>query len=203
MGARCRWVRTDWRRRPPLNYDESRGMLIDDMECGDVNRDGVDDCVLCGNSTTSHVLTYRTGTYSIDYSGPRTRTSQGADISFTQTCSIGDIDNDGHSDWFDSSAGGGLRVFSYINGSYRMIWDYPRHGCNPPIGASAVGDADNDGWNEFLIVRWDPNPDPTQRATIEIWESDVPEATSFTRTFTWPGLFGTNMMVGNFNPYND
>jgi hypothetical protein len=192
---------------PPQNFDSSKGMLIDDMECnGDVNRDGVNDCVFCGNSSTSHVLTFR-DTYLIDYSGPRTFDPNDfpsmENSSFTQTCSIGDIDNDGYADWFDSSQKGGLRVFSYRDGSYGKIWDFPDHGFNPPIGSSFVGDPDNDGLNEFLVTRFGPNVDPTLRATIELWEGDGVGTTNFRKAFTWPGFSATNMIVGNLNPYND
>lgn len=167
-------------------------MLIDDMECnGDVNMDGVIDCVFCGNSGTSHVLTYMNGSYFIDYSAPAT-----GDSSFTQTCSIGDIDNDGYADWFDSSQGGGLRVFSYKNG-YQQVWNYPDHGENPPIGGSFVGDSDNDGRGEFLVTY-------TSDYRVELWESDEVGATSFTNTFTWsPSSYFSSIIIGNLNPYND
>lgn len=178
---------------PPSSRGSNPVMLIDDMECsGDVNRDGINDCVFCGNSGTSHVLTYRNGSYLIDYSAPTTP----GDSSFTQTCSIGDIDNDGYADWFDSS-GGGLRVFSYKNGYYQQIWNFPNHGNNPPIGASFVGDSDNDGKGEFLVVY-------TSDYRVELWESDEVGATSFTNTFTWsPSVYSANLIIGNLNPYND
>ena len=179
---------------PPPSGGSNPIMLIDDMECnGDVNRDGVNDCVLCGNSGSSHVLTYRNNTYFIEYNAPATS----GDNSFTQTCSIGDIDNDGFADWFDSSEGGGLRVFSYKNGYYQKIWDYLPHGDNPPIGGSYVGDSDNDGKGEFLMVY-------TNDYQVELWESDVLGATSFDNTFTWsPSVYNANIIIGNFNPYND
>jgi len=169
-------------------------MLIDDMECnGDVNRDGLNDCVFSGNSGTSHVLTFKNGGYEIEYSAPGTT----GDSSYTQTCSIGDINNDGYDDWFDSSSGGGLRVFSYLNESYQMIWNYTDHGNNPPIGSSFVGDADNDGRGEFLVTY-------TTDYRVELWESDETGASSFTNTFTWsPSGYSNNIMVGNLNPYND
>jgi hypothetical protein len=167
--------------------------VIDDMECNaDVNRDGINDCVFCGNSGTSHVLTHMNGTYFIDYTAPGT-----GDSSLTQTCSVGDIDNDGYADWFDSSQGGGLRVFSYKNGYYQQVWNYPDHGGNPPVGSSFVGDSDNDGRGEFLVTY-------TFDYRVELWESDEVGATSFANTFTWgPSVFSANLMVGNLNPYND
>jgi len=182
----------------PLTIMDSP-MLIDDMECnGDVNRDGLNDCVFSGNSKTSHVLTFKNGFYEIEYSAPVTQDTKDG-TSFTQTCSIGDINNDGVDDWFDSSSGGGLRVFSYLNDSYQMIWDYPDHGKNPPIGGSFVGDADNDGRGEFLVTN-----DPRDGIRIELWESDEHAATSFTNTFTWsPSVYSANIMIGNLNPYND
>lgn len=179
----------------------SPSSLIDDMECnGDVNRDGFNDCVFSGNSGTSHVLTFKDGSYEIEYSAPVTT----GNYSYPQTCSIGDINNDGYDDWFDSSSGGGLRVFSYLNESYQMIWHYPDHGSNPPPGGSFVGDADNDGRGEFLVT-YSPvtnTPEPDYR--VELWESDEDGALSFTNTFTWsPAPYYANIMVGNLNPYND
>ncbi len=181
---------------PPLSYNGETGMLKDDMECnGDVNRDGVNDCIFCGNSGTSHVLTYRNGSYFIAYNAPGTQQPSG--YSFTQTCSIGDINNDGYDDWFDSSEGGGLRVFSYKNGYYQMIWDYPDHGKNPPLGVSFLGDSDNDVKGEFLVGY-------TPDYRVELWESDFVGATSFSNTFTWsPSIYSANIIIGNLNPYND
>ncbi|MBD3415205.1 MAG: hypothetical protein GF421_12355 [Candidatus Aminicenantes bacterium] len=181
---------------PPPSGGAAQYMLIDDMECnGDVNRDGLNDCVFSGNSGASHVLTFKNGIYEIEYSSPQST----GDYSYTQTCSIGDINNDGYDDWFDSSSGGGLRVFSYLNNEYQMIWDYPDHGSNPPIGGSFVGDADNDGRGEFLVTN-----DPGDGDRVELWESDENAATSFSNTFTWsPSVSSANIMIGNLNPYND
>ncbi|MBW2991532.1 putative metal-binding motif-containing protein [Candidatus Woesearchaeota archaeon] len=179
---------------PPLSRGGGGNMFIDDMECnGDVNKNGVADCVVCGNSGSSHVLTYMNGTYFIEYNASTTS----GDTSFTQTCSIGDIDNDGFADWFDSSSGGGLRVFSYQDGYYQQIWDYSDHGDNPPIGGSFVGDADNDGKGEFVVGY-------ANAYKVELWESDEVEATNFSNTFTWdPAVYAANMIIGNLNPYND
>jgi hypothetical protein len=175
---------------PPPSGGAAQYMLIDDMECnGDVNRDGLNDCVFSGNSEASHVLTFKNSIYEIEYSSQST-----GEYSYTQTCSIGDINNDGFDDWFDSSSGGGLRVFSYLDGTYQMIWDYPDHGENPPIGGSFVGDADNDGRGEFLVSL---DPGDTPNHTIELWESDENNATSFTNTFTWsPPVYSANIMIG-------
>jgi len=178
---------------PPPSGGTNPIMLIDDMECnGDLNRDDLVDCVICGNSGTSHVLTYKNSSYAIEYSAPAT-----GSISYTQTCSIGDINNDGYADWFDSSDLGNLRVFSYQGSHYEQIWASDDHGATPQIGGSFAGDADNDGKGEFLITY-------TPDYKVELWESDEIGATSFSNTFTWdPASHSSNMIVGNLNPYND
>jgi hypothetical protein len=182
----------------PAPYTGTGTMLVDDIECnGDLNRDGINDCVLCGNSGTSHVLSYQGGAYSIAYSAPGTNPF--SPISFAQTCSIGDLDNDGYADWLDSSAGGGLRVFSFKNGAYGQVWNYANHGVNPPIGGSFAGDSDNDNKGEFLVVRAD-----TGEYQVELWESDSVGATSLANTFNFgSSTYSANVMIGNLNPNND
>jgi hypothetical protein len=182
----------------PAPYTGTGTMLVDDMECnGDLNRDGKNDCVLCGNSGSSHVLTYQGGAYSIAYSAPGTNPF--SPTSFTQTCSIADLDNDGYADWFDSSGGGGLRVFSFRDGAYGQLWSYAGHGLNPPIGASFAGDADNDNEGEFLIVKVE-----TSSYRVELWENNSIGAEGFANSFNMgSSAYGSNMMIGDVNPYND
>lgn len=166
-------------------------MTIDDMECnGDLNRDGVADCVFCGNSNAAHVLTYSGGTYTIEFSSP-----PGSD--FSQSCGIFDVTNDGYVDFFDINTDG-ARVWSYQGGSYVNIWTSTPLGGFCEIGASFAGDSDNDGKGEFLYG--------TASSTDEVllWESDEVGATSFSNTFSWsPTEFGVNIMIGNLNPFND
>ncbi|MBU1198325.1 MAG: putative metal-binding motif-containing protein [Nanoarchaeota archaeon] len=168
--------------------------LVDDIECsGDVNRDGVVDCVIGGNSEQSHILTY-SGFYFIDYNTPETPSV----FSFTQSVSIGDITNDGYDDWVDGSKDG-PRVFSYNGVSYANVWNSPvTFSSVPGIGSSFVGDCDNDGKSEFIFGY--PNEDKYM-----LWESDAIGATSFDNTFTWSNHAAGSMhvMIGNLNPFND
>jgi hypothetical protein len=167
-----------------------QSMFIDDAESGDVNQDGIDDVVFCGNDMRSHVLTYSDGNYVVGYATPKSS-------SFIQSCSVGDVTNDGHSDWFDVSQDG-ARVFSFNGNNYINTWSSSPETYIGAIGASFVGDCDNDGFTEFLHG---PLSSPYN---IKLWENDVVGATSFSNTFTFDNtdLFPT-IVIGNLNPYND
>ena len=169
----------------------SASMTVDDMECnGDVNHNGVVDCVFCGNSNAVHVLTYTRGAYTIEFnSTPGGR--------YSQSCSAADITNDGYADFFDVNTDG-TRVWSYQNGSYVNIWTSPSLRGFCEIAASFAGDSDNDGKGECLYGTASGTDD------ILLWESDDVEATSFANTFTWsPSVYSVNIMIGNLNPFND
>ncbi|MCK4335455.1 MAG: putative metal-binding motif-containing protein, partial [Candidatus Aenigmarchaeota archaeon] len=175
----------------PLNKAGDNPMVWDDAECGDVNRDSVDDCVFCGNSGRSHVLTYSGGSYSIAFNSSVT---PGA-VNMTQTCSVGDITNDGWPDWFDVSESG-IRVFSHNGTDYVNIWNSSYLGAPDPI-TSFVGDSDNDGKGEFLINNYNTDK-------IMFYENDSVNATSFNNTFNWSDSeISSNLIIGNLNPYND
>lgn len=126
--------------------------IIDASDTGDLDGDGRPEVVLCGNSSTSHVLTFRDGAYRVDYTAPRI-VIEGNPVTFTQACSIGDLTNDGKADWAD--VGGGLvRIFSHQANGYAQLlkgtwWSNP-YGGLAPLGASAIGDVDNDGQMELL-----------------------------------------------------
>jgi hypothetical protein len=167
--------------------------LLDDIECGDVDRDGVDECVFCGNSGKSHVLDYSGGTYSVVYNTTQTPGSG----NYTQTCSVGDVTNDGWPDWFDVS-GAGLRVFSYNGNEYVNIWNSSYSpGAAPPIGASYAGDSDNDGKTEFISGENTGIASPA----IRMYESDSINATSFENTFSWSSITKSqHIMIGDLKP---
>jgi hypothetical protein len=161
-------------------------MIIDDMEHGDVNGDGRDDIVFCGNSGQGHVLTYTDGTYDIKYlAGASERFSN------SQTCSAGDITGDGTDDMLVVNQEG-AKVYSYDNGAYQEVWVGPYPTTTPGIGASFIGDADNDGEEEFLFL------DGTAKLA-RLYESDYVNSVNFGPTIS---SYGT-IIVSNLNPNND
>ena len=175
-------------------------MTVDDMETGDVNGDGLVDAVFCGNSGSAHVLTYTmAGYYEIEFNSPPPIGT----VVFSQTCSVGDVTNDGHSDILvvnDET----VKVFSYLGAGYQEVWQvaYPPD-FNPPIAGSFVGDADNDGFTEFVIVE-NGYPDPWNHK-YQLFEDDVVGANAFVNTLTFAGAenyLGT-IIIGNLNPTND
>jgi len=181
----------------PPAYTGTDPMIVDDGETGDVNRDGRDDYVFCGNSERVHVLTYdlEYGVYLVEYTS---EVIGDGDHSFTQTCSIGDVTNDGFNDIVVGSKNE-VAVFSYGNTdeSYFRVWsgdpgtdDFP-----PGIGASFIGDADNDGRAEFFMGGDAADP-------LWLFESDLENANSFELTYSWVYSRGT-VAVGNLNPFND
>jgi hypothetical protein len=174
-------------------------MVVDDMETGDVNGDGVTDAVFCGNSGQGHVLTYRNGAYLVEYSSP----APVEHFSFSQTCSVGDMTNDGQADFLVINKEG-AKVYSHDSGSYEEVWVglYPRYE-NPRIGASFIGDADNDGFNEFLFLdpTWSP---PEERPDdVKLYENDIVGASSFQNTYKFEPTIGPTIIIANLNPTND
>ena len=150
---------------PPSGGPAPR-MLIDQMVTGDVNRDGIDDVVLCGNSGRVHVLTYKDGEYSIAFNGPAP-----VSFDFSQTCGVGDLTNDGYPDFYTVVVS--TQIYSYDGAKYSQVWRSPGDMGTIGIGSADAGDADNDGYTELIHPAGLQDP-------IYIWESDVPNATTFT-----------------------
>ena len=167
-------------------------MIVDDMETGDVNRDGRADAVFCGNSGQVHVLTWRDGAYSIDFSSP----PPSADNVFSQTCSAGDVTNDGFDDIVVVNSET-VRVFTHDGTGYVPLWSDGPTGITPGLGSSFIGDADNDGRGEFLWGR-------PLGAGYHLHESDEVPATDFSVTAAFGTMYGgRTVIVGNLNPTND
>ena len=165
-------------------------MIIDQMVAGgDVNRDGIEDIVFCGNSGRVHVLTYQNGKYSVAFNSINKPPSLEGD--FSQTCGIGDLTNDGHPDFYAVSKSG-TKIYSHNDTEYVEVWTgpYSDGSNNPPIGVSAVGDADNDGYTELIYL---------EGLSIKIWESDVPNATTFTSEKNLPATAtsSSSILIGN------
>ncbi len=172
-------------------------MIVDDMETGDVNRDGRDDAVFCGNSGAVHVLTYRGGAYVVEFSSPPPAQID----AHSQTCSVGDVTNDGFDDILVVNKEG-ARVYSHDGTGYQLVWIGSRPTGTPPIGASCVGDPDNDGFDELLFS--DVGLDQPSM-NVKLYESDLVGAGDFQLTHTFePAVYGGGtILVGDLDPTND
>jgi hypothetical protein len=162
---------------------------IDDMDCGDVDKDSEDELVACGNMGISAVIDYSGGSYSIAYYS----SYGGGTSSYTQTCSIADVTNDGWPDWFDVSKDG-LRVFSNDGTGYANIWNSTvKYSTNPPIGASGAGDSDNDGRGELIYGN------ATAPIIAFLWENDTSPALGFANTLTWDSSSSLSVIIGDLD----
>jgi hypothetical protein len=177
-----------WKANLTLPLGGETAPQLDDMECGDVDRDSKKEVVACGNMGLSLVIDYSVGSYSLAYIS-----SYGtAASSYTQTCSIADVTNDGWPDWFDVSKEG-ARVFSHDGNNYFSLWNSSKYSSNPPIGASGAGDSDNDGRGEFIYGN------ATAPIIAFLWENDTSPAVAFANTFTWTSTTSLNVIVGDLD----
>lgn len=166
-------------------------MLVDDMEGGDVDGDGVDEMVFCGSTGRGYVATFTGTNYTIEYETPAAVASD----AFTQTCSVGDVTNDGTDDFFVVNKEG-AKVYSHDGSQYQEIWVGQKPTSTPGIGSSGVGDADNDGFTEFLFA---------DGSEMLLYENDVAGANSFQETASLTPLSSSyaTALVANLNPNND
>jgi hypothetical protein len=83
-----------------------------------------------------------------------------------------------------------MKIYSHDGTEYVEVWMSPssENLDNPLVGASAVGDADNDGYMEVIS--------PVQ-GRIYVWESDVPNATTFTTSEFDGTAIGHSVRIGN------
>ena len=161
----------------------------DDVDCGDLDRDGVVECVFCGNGKASFVVDYNGTGYYVNFTTPLA-------TDFIQSCSVGDVTNDGWDDFFDAGEDG-LRVFSFnaSSNSYYSVWN-SSFGMTYPVslGGTFAGDADNDGRDEMLYSDVDYD-EP------RMYENDSVNATSFSYTFSFEpsGSDYSNMLIGDLD----
>ena len=169
-------------------------MKVDDFGIGDVNHDGIADAVFCGNSGQGHVLTYRNGTYRVDFSTPQ---QSGGPTNFAQACSVGDMTNDGNDDFLVINQLG-PRVFTYDGSSYGEVWVGEHIGVAPGINESFVGDPDNDGFTEFLFQS------RVYPREVQLYENDTVGATDFQNTHSFSPVKNlVTIIIANLNPAND
>ena len=122
------------------------------------------------------MLAFHDGAYHIDYSAPKIVVEGAA--TFTQTCRVGDLLNNGKPVWVDFGAGL-LRVFGHQDKGYGLLWQgtwSATHALHT-LGASAIGDADNDGLLELLHV--------TQTG-VQIWKHTDREEPALENVYTFP-----------------
>ncbi|UCC91969.1 MAG: VCBS repeat-containing protein [Candidatus Aenigmatarchaeota archaeon] len=179
------WNTTDYELQDSVSRD---GLFADEIECGDLDRDTIDECVICGGNGNTTVIDYSGGSYSKVY------WNDAPDA--TPSCGIGDFTNDGWPDFFDVNQVDGVRVFSYNGTDYVNIWNGTGgFGGDPLIAASDGGDADNDGRDEIIH--------PTEEAgdTIMLWENNSDsEAESFNNTLNWTGIGNiVNIIIGDLD----
>ena len=115
--------------------------------------------------------------------------------SFSQTCSVGDVTNDGQADILVVNVEG-AKVYSYDGNAYYEVWVGPPLTWHPPVAGSYIGDTDDDGFIEFLYI------DHVGDAIL-LYEGDVVGANSFTNTVTFgPIMYSGTVLVGDLNPLN-
>jgi len=164
--------------------------IIDHFGIGDFNGDGKPEAVVCGNSKTSHVLSYKDGSYGFVYTAPALPV-------FTQTCGAGDLDGDGRAEWFDGG-GGQVRVFGYRDG-YKQLWQGVIGDGVPSVGSGFAGDADHDGVDEFIMADFDRRYDMRAMLWKYVPGQSSSSSLSFENTYNFPtaGTTGT-VLIGRF-----
>jgi len=171
-------------------------LQLNDMNCGDLNRDGVSEAVVCGNDNKDTVIDYVNGNYQVVYNSP---TTSGA-TKTVRSCNIADMTNDGWQDFVDVN-GDNVRVFSYnpVNSSYYRVWNGANVFSTSTFAASAdAGDSDNDGMAEFIH-----GPDGDGKSA-RVWESNSLNAKTFSNAYNFTNQDSfTNILIGDINPYND
>lgn len=173
---------------PPPRNNPNGLTIIDDMECGDVDKDGVAECVLCGNTGKTSVIDYSNGAYSVVFNSPQLASSS----TLSETCSVGDITNDGWPDWIEADNSFGVRAFTYNGNAFVNFWNYTKPSVGG-IGESFIGDSDNDAKGEFII--WDGGS-----KSFMMFESNLVGATSFSNTYNWTFASSpSNIIIGDFD----
>jgi hypothetical protein len=166
------------------------------MECpivwsGDVDNDGLTEII----ADVSNGQTSTAGTWALNWNNATEQWDAVAvcasyPSSTVYGDSVGDIDGDGTPEIGIGSYGGTPSgwLFEWDGSTFQQVWHYQYPGQQPTIEAVAIGDADNDGKNEFCwgtgyihIIGWDGT-------------SYVEEA-----TFTDPTGMLAGMNVGDFD----
>src|SRR4030043_1383363 len=92
------------------------------MDCGDIDRDGLEEVVSCDSARRSRVLDYTGGSYVLAYNTSQTPTATAG----VRSCNVVDMTNDGFDDFADvSNRNDGVRIFSYNASSscYYSLWN--------------------------------------------------------------------------------
>jgi len=171
-----------------ISMDILDGSILDHMDCADLDNDGLNETLLCGNTKRSHILEYdiQDG-YEISFQTE-------AASSCVESCDITDINHDGQLDWIDTY-NEGMRVFTYRDGEYTRIWDSGDVGWiwGGAVGGGTAGDIDLDGFNEYIVRL-------ASEYRIELWENDQVDTVKLEKTRDWSGVLP---LIGNLNPTND
>ncbi|MEN6604234.1 MAG: VCBS repeat-containing protein, partial [Bryobacteraceae bacterium] len=160
---------------------------IDHSGIGDIDGDGKPEAVVCGNSNTSHVLSYKDGNYRFVYTAP-------VGPVFTQSCGVGDLDGDGRAEWFDVG-GGQARVFGYRDG-YKQLWQGVAGVGVPPLGSGFAGDVDHDGVDEFIVGVNASYNNPRTMLWKYVPGQSSSSSLSFENTYNFPAGRGT-ILIGH------
>jgi len=120
-----------------------------DQECpmvwsGDPDNDGVTEVVAaCSYSYSAYVLSYDGNDWVQE-----DKIYIGTSI---YAVSLGDLDGDGIDEIEIGGENTDAYIYKYQNGGYEMVWSHDYTGEEGIIEGSAIGDADNDGLNEFCV----------------------------------------------------
>ena len=143
-----------------------------DKECpevwsGDVDNDGLTEVIADvsnGQSSTAGTWALNWNDVTEEWEGVAVSTNYPGSTVYGD--SVGDIDGDGTPEIGIGSYGGTPSgwLFEWDGSTYQQVWHQEYPGQQPVIEATAIGDADNDGENEFClgtgyihIIGWDGN----------------------------------------------
>ena len=177
---------------------------IDDGDVGDVNGDGQLELVFCGGFRKSVVMEWsQSAGYHIAYESD----DAGRVV---QSCSVGDLDDDGIANFFDA-VGEGYRVFRGGYGGYQQTASGGDQASGiTPLGSTYVGDSDNDGSGEFIhavsiSVTTGRGKTRTTQTQFHYLLRECDGTGGFTLTHNWTTIpansGGPTFIIGDLDPY--